>query len=371
MFKYLAFISYNSKDYKWGKKLQNKLEHYKLPSTLCHEHGLEKYPVKPVFFAPTDIQPGDLTEELKKRLQNSKHLIVICSPSSAKSKWVSQEIEYFYKLGRSKNIHLFIISGTPDYNSKTNNCFNPILQELGLPEILGANINEKISFWPWINKERAYIQLISKLLNLEFDTLWNRHKRNLRIKITSIILSIFTLISVGIGIRLISLPTDINISFKEVDKNSHLPNIDKATIVLFLDNEVKYDTINSFAEKAIFKNIPQENIGKNKRVLISSNQYITIDTSLTIDKNINIQVKRKEEYYGSIRFKFWHPHKTISNRRVLIGDIETTCDSAGFVSLDIPIDKQRISYPIKLFEDQLVDSILVMPSGNMRVIEVK
>ena len=62
-FKYFAFISYSSKDTEWGKKIQKKLEHYRMPATLCSEHGWERTPIKPVFFAPTDIQPGGLTEQ--------------------------------------------------------------------------------------------------------------------------------------------------------------------------------------------------------------------------------------------------------------------------------------------------------------------
>ena len=63
-FKYFAFISYNSKDTEWGKKVQKKLEGYKMPATLCSEHGWARKPIKPVFFAPTDIQPGGLSEEV-------------------------------------------------------------------------------------------------------------------------------------------------------------------------------------------------------------------------------------------------------------------------------------------------------------------
>lgn len=76
-FRYFAFISYNSKDTEWGKRVQKKLEHYLMPATLCSEYGWERTPIKPVFFAPTDIQPGGLTEELQKRLRPSRHLIVI------------------------------------------------------------------------------------------------------------------------------------------------------------------------------------------------------------------------------------------------------------------------------------------------------
>ena len=170
-FKYFAFISYNAKDTSWGKKLQKKLEHYKLPATLCSEHGWERQPIKPVFFAPTDIQPGGLSEELQERLKASKNLIVICSPNSAKSEWVGKEIEFFHKLGRTQNIHFFIVDGTPHSGNPDTECFNPIVEKLGLPEILGANINERISRLPWLNKERAYVQLISKLLGVEFDTI--------------------------------------------------------------------------------------------------------------------------------------------------------------------------------------------------------
>lgn len=142
-FKYFAFISYNSKDTAWGKKLQKKLEHYRMPSTLCSEHGWERTPIKPVFFAPTDIQPGGLTEELQEGLRASKNLIVICSPNSAKSEWVGKEIEFFHSLGRIKNIHFFIVEGTPHSGNPDTECFNPVIDQLGLPEILGANIHEK------------------------------------------------------------------------------------------------------------------------------------------------------------------------------------------------------------------------------------
>lgn len=92
-YRYFAFISYNSKDTDWGKKLQKKLEHYRMPATLCSEHGWKRKPINPVFFAPTDIQPGGLSEELQNRLRSARHLIVICSPNSAKSEWVGKEIK--------------------------------------------------------------------------------------------------------------------------------------------------------------------------------------------------------------------------------------------------------------------------------------
>ena len=72
-FKYFAFISYNSHDIDWGKRLQRKLENYRMSATLCSEHGWQRKPINPIFFAPTDIQPGELTQELQERLRASRH----------------------------------------------------------------------------------------------------------------------------------------------------------------------------------------------------------------------------------------------------------------------------------------------------------
>lgn len=177
IYKYFAFISYSSKDTEWGELLQKRLEHYRLPLSLCKEHDWERTPMNPVFFAPTDIQPGGLGEELQERLRISRNLIIICSPNSAQSEWVGKEMEFFYQLGRTKQIHFFVVEGRPHSGNSNTECFNPIVDTLGLPEILGANIHEETYRCSWMNKERAYVQLISNLLDLPFDLFWPLHKR--------------------------------------------------------------------------------------------------------------------------------------------------------------------------------------------------
>ena len=201
-YKYFAFISYNSHDTSWGKRLQRKLEGYRMPATLCSEHGWERKPIKPVFFAPTDIQPGGLTAELQERLRASRNLIVICSPHSAKSEWVDKEIAFFHSLGRTADIHFFIVDGVPHSGNPDTECFNPVVDTLGLPEILGANIHEKIYRSPWLNRERAYVQLITKLLGVEFDSIWQRHKRLLRQKIAAWTVGLIVVLAVFVGVWL-------------------------------------------------------------------------------------------------------------------------------------------------------------------------
>lgn len=200
--RYFAYISYSSKDAKWGKWLQKRIEHYRLPTSLCKEYGWKRTPMAPVFFAPTDIQPGGLGEELQERLRTSRNLIVICSPNSAQSEWVGKEIEFFYQLGRPKQIYFFIVEGQPHSSNPDTECFNPIVGTLGLPEILGANIHKKIFRWSWMNKECAYVQLISSLLGLHFDYLWSRHQLKLISKCIMLGVGIIILLTIATALIL-------------------------------------------------------------------------------------------------------------------------------------------------------------------------
>lgn len=242
-FKYFAFISYSTHDTKWGKRIHKKLESYSMPATLCSKHGWKRKPLNPIFFAPYDIQPGGLTEELKNRLRQSRNLIVICSPNSAQSYYVGLEIEFFHQLGRTKNIHFFIIDGEPNSGDKSAECFNPKVKQLGIPEILGANIHEKVYRWPWLNRERAYVQIVTKLLGVEFDSIWQRHRRMLRQRIAIWFIGMAAVLAALIGTWLTNRPVDVEVSLKETSvHNKNLPPLHNAVVTLMLDNEKKTDT---------------------------------------------------------------------------------------------------------------------------------
>jgi len=166
-FEYYAFISYSHKDKKWAEWLQNKLEHYKLPTSL-HKASEGKVPktVRPIFRDLADLSMGPLESNLKKELIDSRYLIVICSLESAKSEWVNKEIIHFKELGREDRIIPFIISGEPNSNNE-NECFPPALRDT---DILGASLNE-------LSNEQAVIRIVANLLGLKFDVLWDREKR--------------------------------------------------------------------------------------------------------------------------------------------------------------------------------------------------
>ena len=373
-FKYFAFISYNSKDTEWGKKIQKKLEHYRMPSTLRSEHGWNRTPIKPIFFAPTDIQPGGLTEELQERLKASRNLIVICSPNSAKSEWVGKEIEFFHQLGRTKQIHFFIVDGIPHSVHPDTECFNPIVNTLGLPEILGANIHEKIYRWPWMNKERAYVQLISKLLGVEFDAIWQRHKRLLIKKAVAWTIGIIAVLSALIGVWVTNQPVDVEVCLNEVSvHNDNLPPLENAIVTMTLDNESKTDTIRSLDSATIFTNIPHRFINNKVRVTMECQNFITTDTVILLSKNVNIDVRRNPEVFGNICFKLWNPdtEQTSANTEMDIDGHSATSDSNGYVSLTIPLEEQKTTYPVSSSSISLYDKTITLPCGPDDVIIFK
>ena len=172
-YRYFAFVSYSHKDIAWAKWLQEGLERYKLPSTIRKELPPHiPTSIKPVFRDATDIGLGDLRQTLRTELQDSRYLIIVCSPHSAKSEWVNREIEHFRELGRSDHIIPLIVAGSPESTDPAERCYPPALREPG-SNFLGASIDE-------LGKQKALVKIIAGLLGLRFDQLWQRHRRRER-----------------------------------------------------------------------------------------------------------------------------------------------------------------------------------------------
>src|SRR5277367_2845023 len=143
-FEYYAFISYSHKDEKWAKWLHKKLETYRLPSAIRKELG-ENVPKPPykVFRDVTDLGVGGLKENLRRELEDSRFLIVLCSPNSAQPNkegkhWVNDEVNRFIELGREDRIVPFIVGGVPNSNDPKTECLPPAIKE---NNILGTSLS--------------------------------------------------------------------------------------------------------------------------------------------------------------------------------------------------------------------------------------
>lgn len=168
---YTAFISYKREDEKWAKWLQYKLEHYKLPTSIRKMNPSLPESIRPVFKDTTDLAGGGLENSIKKALESSKYLIVICSPRAVQSPWVCKEVQEFIDSGREEYIIPFIIDGKPNSSNIATECFPQNLRGLiGNREILGINIHD-------MGRDAAAIKIVSRMFEVRFDALWQRWER--------------------------------------------------------------------------------------------------------------------------------------------------------------------------------------------------
>jgi len=182
----IAFISYKREDEKWARWLQNRLEHYKLPSEIKKRYPNLDFSEHPrhIFKDTTDLSGGVLAKAIKAGLDSSKYLIVICSPRAAKSPWVCREVQEFIDTGREESIIPFIIEGDPYSSIPDKECFPDALKSLaGERELLGISVNET-------GRDAASVKVISRMLGIGFDTLWNRFQKQQRIRLRNVIIGI-------------------------------------------------------------------------------------------------------------------------------------------------------------------------------------
>ncbi len=75
------------------------------------------------FKAFIDLAGTGLQDSLRQNLHASRFLIVICSPSSAASSWVNEEVQYFVSQGHIDKIITFIVDGEPKSDDPALECF--------------------------------------------------------------------------------------------------------------------------------------------------------------------------------------------------------------------------------------------------------
>src|SRR5262245_7141239 len=116
--KHRAFIAYSHRHTTCAKWLQRGLEGFKLAKDLAGRaaaQGVIPETLRPIFRDREDFVAGDtLSEQTLEALDASQALIVICSPASAKSHYVNEEIRLFESRHPDRQIIPLIIDGTPD-----------------------------------------------------------------------------------------------------------------------------------------------------------------------------------------------------------------------------------------------------------------
>ncbi|HTV94398.1 MAG TPA: toll/interleukin-1 receptor domain-containing protein [Steroidobacteraceae bacterium] len=193
--KYRAFISYSHRDSRWASWLHATLESYRPPKPLLGtitERGPVPKRLTPIFRDRDELPSAvDLGALVNAALEDSACQIVICSPNSAKSRWVNEEILAFKRLGREDRIFSLIVAGEPNATDmpgrELEECFPPALRfKLGADGGIGELRTEPIAADARPGKDgkyRAALKLVAGLLGVGFDTLRQREqqRRNRRL----------------------------------------------------------------------------------------------------------------------------------------------------------------------------------------------
>src|SRR5688572_291069 len=191
--RYFAFISYSHVDERWSRWLHNAIETYRVPKRLignAGRHGPVPARLAPVFRDRDELSgAADLTSTVREALEASGHLIVVCSPAAASSRWVNEEVRSYKCLGRGHRILTLIVDGEPNAAARIGEealeCFAPALRfDIEPDGSLSGRPTEHIAADARPGKDgrtNAKLKLIAGLLGVGFDELKQReHRRQQR-----------------------------------------------------------------------------------------------------------------------------------------------------------------------------------------------
>ena len=186
---YRAFLSYSHRDAKWADWLHRSLESYRPPRHLVGvitERGPVPRRLTPVFRDREELASAtDLGTAISEALRRSACQIVICSPRSAQSRWVNEEILAFKRLGREDRVFCLIVDGEPnasdDPAQEHDECFPPALRHrLAADGSLSTLRAEPIAADARPGKDgrgNAKLKLIAGILGVGFDSLRRREQQ--------------------------------------------------------------------------------------------------------------------------------------------------------------------------------------------------
>ena len=214
-YRYRAFISYSHRDSAWADWLHRALESYSIPPRLVGlttSAGVIPASLAPIFRDRDELPSAtNLSRKVGEVLAQSACLIVVCSPHSAQSHWVDEEVKAFQRLGRADRIYCLIVDGEPGAAAwpgrEHDECLSPALKQRfdaeGNPtgqafEPIAADARPGKD-----GKANARIKLIAGMLGVDLDDLKHRERRRRRWRAMAL---------VGAGVLLLALTTTLAVN---------------------------------------------------------------------------------------------------------------------------------------------------------------
>ena len=203
--RYRAFISYSHRDRAWADWLHRTIEAWRPPRALVGRvtaQGPVPERLSPLFRDRDELPASaDLSRVITEALERSAHLIVICSPAAAASRWVNEEILAFKRLHGEERIFALIVEGDPDSDDPAVACFPPALRfQLGADGALSGETLEPAAADARDSgdgRANARLKLIAGLLGVGLGELTQREAiaQRRRLRLTQALAAILALLA--------------------------------------------------------------------------------------------------------------------------------------------------------------------------------
>lgn len=183
--RYWAFLSYSHADAAEADWLHKALERFRVPPELVGrraERFLVPARLTPIFRDRSELAASsDLSAEIREAIETSRHLIVLCSPAAARSRWVDEEIRTFKQLRPDGEVLAAIVGGEPNAPDPAQECFPPALKQkldargkaTGVPaEPIATDLRPSGD-----GREQGLLKLVAGMLDLRLDELVQREEQ--------------------------------------------------------------------------------------------------------------------------------------------------------------------------------------------------
>jgi WD40 repeat protein len=187
---YDVFVSYRRGplDSRWAKWFSRALERYKLPRSLRGPVEARWRPLQVFRDMEEFVASPELQASIDDHLQRSRFLLVICSRATPESAWVTHEIAFFQRLGRSANILTVLVDGDP------SSSFPPALFSSAQAtephrtdhwpsdgeRPLAADVRGVSPWWPSAVRRRALQSILAPVLGTPLRALQQRDSQRRR-----------------------------------------------------------------------------------------------------------------------------------------------------------------------------------------------
>lgn len=347
-----AFISYSHKDERIARWLQRNLEAYRLPTGVNNEFENTRY-LRPVFRDRTDLNSGKLKEEIRRNLESSKFLIVLCSAHSSDSFWVNEEIDIFINLGKVENVIPVLTDDGENANLPRR--LKEYYREHPEDELLAIDLFSE-------GKEVSLVRIVSRMLSLEFDVLWDRYKRHRRRQtfITSALSSVALMSAYWFGI-----PVSLDVTVQE---ESHSLPYPSSAILKVGQSEYKLDSI---ASKEQIASLPGYMRGRTIPICMDATYYcqdtLEFRLGIGISANAVLKLSRDDTFRIFAGTVFDQNGNVLEGVAVQVNEVCSKTDENGCFHIELPLALQAETQIVRLSKEGYKDYVREdeCPSGNL------